>query len=265
MTSNQMSTSPQFDAANLLEIALKKAAEDPAAGPVFYRELMDSKVLIIPTGEKTRIIDGVVPANSLISIANLMFDGKPHVPFFSSEKRVPPGAEFLMLDARALFQITRGAHLVLNPGLPYGKQLLPDEVTRLLDGTIFEPRERYVAQKEMQVLIGQPKDYPAELVAALCRLYQDLPEVRRAWVAFYHNPERDSEGALLIAIDADASSMERISGESGVVIERVPKKQKFVDLIRFDGAGLSGYFAKQKPFYQRSKIRILLGKLFRTN
>lgn len=258
-----MTTSPQFEPANLLEVALKNAADDPAAGPIFYRELMESKVLIIPAGEKPRIVDGVVPANSQMSIANVIFDGKPHVPFFSSEKRVPPGTEFLSLDAKALFEITHGAHLVMNPGLPYGKQFLPDEVARLLDGTIFEPRQRYVAQKEMQVLIGQPKEYPSELVAALCRLYADLPGVKRAWVAFYHNPERDSEGALLIAIDADVSAMERISGESGVVIERVPKKQKFVDLIRFDGAGLSGYFAKQKPFYERNKIGSLLGRLFR--
>lgn len=146
-----MSTSQQFEPANLLEIALKNAADDPAAGPVFYRELMESKVLIVPAGEKPRIVNGVVRANSQISIANLMFDGKPHVPFFSSEKRVPAGTEFLMLDARALFEITCGAPLVLNPGQPYGKQFLPDEVARLLDGTMFEPRERYVARKETQI------------------------------------------------------------------------------------------------------------------
>lgn len=256
-----MSKSPQFQPANLLEIALKNAADDPTAGPVFYRELMESKVLIIPAGDKPRIIGGIVPANSSISIANVIFDGKPHVPFFSSEQRLQPGTEFLMMDARALFEITRGAHLVLNPGLPYGKQFLPDEVTRLLDGTIFEPRERYVAKKDTQILIGQPKEYPSELVAALRRLYADLP-VKRAWVAFYVNPERDSEGGLLIAIDAEADAMERISGESGVVIERAPKKQKYVDLIRFDGGGVSGYFAKQKPFYEKAKIRGLLGKLF---
>lgn len=260
-----MNTSPQFEPANLLEIALKNAAGDPAAGPIFYRELMESKVLIIPAGEKPRIVGGVVPADSRIQIANVMFDGKPHVPFFTSEKRIPPGTEFLILDAKMLFQITAGAHLVLNPELSYGKQFFPEEVARLLDGTIFEPRERFVAQKEMQVLIGQPKDYPSDLVAALSRLYADQPAVKRAWVAFYHNPARDAEGALLIAIDADVTAMERISGESGVVIERVPKQQKYVDVIRFDGVGLSAYFSKQKPFYERNKIGGLLGKLFRRN
>jgi len=128
--------------------------------------------------------------------------------------------------------ITKGSHLVLNPGAPYGKQFLPDEVSGLLDGSIFTSRERYVAQKHMQVLIGQPKEYPSDLVDAPSRLYAQMPAVKRAWLAFYHNPERDSEGALLIAIDADAAAMDRISGESGVVIKRVSKTQKFVDLIR---------------------------------
>jgi hypothetical protein len=257
-----MSTAQQFDPANLLEAALKKATEDPAAGPVFYRELLDSKVLIIPAGERPRIVDGAVPADTRISIANVSFDGKPHVPFFSSEQRLPPRTEYLLLAARDLFQITRGAHLVLNPGSSHGKQFLPEEVARLLDGTIFEPRERYVAPKNIQVLIGQPKDYPTELVDALRRLYLQLPAVKRAWVAFYHNPERDAEGGLLVAIDADANAMDRISGESGVVIERVPKKQKYVDLVRFNGAGVSGYFTNQKPFYEKRRgfLATLLGK-----
>lgn len=252
-----------FDPANLLEIALKNATEDPAAGPIFYRELLDSNVLIIPAGEKPRIVDGAVPAESRISIAHVMFDGKPHVPFFSSERRLPPGTEYLQLGAKDLFQITRGAFLVLNPGASHGKQFVPEEIARLLDGTIFEPRERYVAPKHMQVLIGQPKDYPTELINALCRLYAQLPAVQRAWVAFYHNPERDAEGGLLIAIDAEASAMDRISGESGVVIERVSKKQKFVDLVRFDGVGVSSYFKTQKPFYERR--RGLLARLIGRN
>lgn len=257
-----MSTPSQFEPANLLEIALKKACEDPAAGPLFYRELLESKVLIIPAGEKPKIVDGVIPADSRISLANVTFDGRPHLPFFSSEQRLPASIEYLTLDAKAFFQLTKGAHLVLNPGSPYGKQFLPEEVARLLDGTIFAPKERYVAQKNMQVLIGQPKDYPYELVEALSRLYAQMPAVKRAWLAFYHNPERDSEGALLIAIDADVVAMDRISGESGVVIDRVPKKQKLVDLIRFDGAGLSGCFAKQKPFYEKNVVRSFLRRTF---
>ena len=251
-----------FEPANLLEVVLKKAADDPACGPQFFGELLDSKVLIIPAGEKPRIIGGVVPENTKIAIAPVAVGGRNCIPFFTSEARLPAGAEYLLLEAKALFQITRGSFLIMNPGAAYGKEFFPDEVSRLLDGSIFEPRERYVAQKPMQVMIGQPSDYPKELVAALSRLYSGLAEVRRAWVAFYQNPERDTEGGLLIALDvADTKAMERVSGQTGIVIESVPKKQKYVDLIRYDGSGVTGYFTNQKPFYQRSAVRQFWNRL----
>ena len=247
-----------FEPANLLEVALKNAADDPSSRPLFLRELLDSKVLIIPAGEKPRLVNGVIAQNTKIGIANIEFGGRPCVPFFTSEVRLPAGTEYLILAAKALFQITRGAYLVMNPGLPYGKEFFPDEVARLLDGTIFEPRERYVAQMAMQVLIGQPSDYPHELVAALSRLYTKESAVKRAWVAFYHNPERDTEGGLLIGLDVpDTKDMERISGESGIVVESLPKKHKFVDLVRYEKSGVAGYFTDQKPFYERSVLQTL--------
>jgi len=245
----------------LLEIALKKAADDPACGPQFFGELLDSKVLIIPAGEKPPIVGGVVPQNTKIAIAPIAIGDRNCIPFFTSEVRLPTGAEYLLLDAKALFQITRGSFLIMNPGAAYGKEFFPDEVSRLLDGSVFEPRERYVAQKPMQVMIGQPSEYPKELVAALSRLYSGLQEVRRAWVAFYQNPERDKEGGLLIGLDVEAGDMNRISGQTGIVIESVPKKQKYVDLVRYDGSGVSGYFTDQKPFYQRSGIRQFWNRL----
>jgi hypothetical protein len=243
-----------FEPANLLEVALKKAADDPACGPQFFGELLDSKVLIIPAGKKPRIVSGVVPENTKIAIARVAVGGRDCIPFFTSEARLPTGAEYLLLDTRALFQMTQGAYLFMNPGAAYGKEFFPDEISRLLDGPIFRPRERYVAQKPMQVMIGQPSEYPKELVAALSRLYGGIAEVRRAWVAFYQNPERDKEGGLLIGLDVEAGDMDRISGETGIVIESVPKKQKYVDLVRYDGSGVSGYFTNQKPFYQRSAV-----------
>ncbi len=78
-----------FEPANLLEIALKKAAEDPASRQLFFRELLDSKVVIVPAGEKPRIVNGVIPQNSKISFANVEYGGRTWVPFFYSEVHQP--------------------------------------------------------------------------------------------------------------------------------------------------------------------------------
>lgn len=253
--------SAEFAPANLLEIALKDAAVDPAAVPRFLCELMDSKILIVPAGEKPRIVNGVAQEGAKINLANIEIQGRQCVPFFTSEARLSAGTEFLMLDARVFFEMTRGAHLVMNPGAAYGKEFYPEEISRLLSGEVFEPKERYVAKKDEQVLIGQPADYPKELVEALCRLYATKPALKRAWVAFYHNPGRDTEGGLLIALDVPTQNdMERISGESGIVIESTPKKQKYVDLVRYADVGVAGYFTNQKPFYQKNAFKSLWNK-----
>jgi hypothetical protein len=245
-----------FEPRNLLEIALKKAAVDPAARPTFLRELLESKVLIVPGGEKPRIVGGVIPENTKINIGTMQIADRTSVPFFTSEARLPPRTEYLILDAKALFEMTRGSYLVMNPGAAYGKEFFPDEIARLIDGKAFEPQERYVAQKAMQVMIGQPSDYPHELVAALSRLYADRPVVKRAWIAFYHNPERDTEGGLLIGLDVPSmADMDRILGESGIVIESIPKRHKFVDLVRYEDSGVAGYFTNQTPFYARSAVK----------
>jgi len=257
MPSDSQSTT--FEAANLLEVALKKAANDPACGPQFLAELLESKVLIIPAGEVPRVVNGVIAENTKIQIARVAVGSRECIPFFTSQGRLPTGTAYLLLDTKVLFEMTRGASLVMNPGPAYGKEFLPDEVARLLDGPIFRPTERYVAKKPVQVMIGQPSEYPQELVNTLSRLYGGIPEVKRAWVAFYLNPERDQEGGLLIGLDVDAEGMDGVSGQTGIVIESVSKKQKYVDLVRYDGRGVTGYFTDQKPFYEKTAF----GRLWR--
>ena len=59
----------------------------------------------------------------------------------------------------------RGAHVMLNPNLDYGKYFTAAEIERMLDGSIFA-LQHHVFEKETQVLIGQPEQYPSELVSA---------------------------------------------------------------------------------------------------
>lgn len=253
-----------FSPANLLEIALVSAASDPSARPQFYRELLDSKVLIVPAGEAPHIIGGVVPENTNITIANVESGGRSFVPFYSSEARLSPGTRFLQLDAKAFFELTKGAALVLNPGSAYGKEFVPEEITDLVSGSLFKPLHQHVVKKGTQVLIGQPSEYPTALVAALAKLYARMPAVRRAFVAFYHDTSRESEGGLLLAIDADDTcDFDRLSAETGIVISSVTKPQKYVDVIRYCAGkeGIASYIDEQSPFYRRNSISGLWRRL----
>lgn len=245
-----------FEPVNLLELALQNAAADPASRPLFYRELLDSKVLIVLSGEKPQIIDGIVQANSQIMIADFQFGGKSWVPFYTSEARLPSDDEYMLLDSKVLFEFTRGAPLYLNPGAPYCQEFLPEEVDRMLADP--SSGERYVVQKSADVLIETPDEFPDELAASLGRLYSRDNLVRRAWLAFYYNPERDVEGGLLIALDIQGQTdWARISKDTGIVVDSMTRKHRFVDLVRYEETGITAYFSNQQPFYQRSALKKL--------
>ena len=247
-----------FEPFNPLEVALVNAASEPAARPQFYRELLDSQVLIVPTREcmaALNIVDGVIQKGAGLALASIESEGKQYVPFFSSERRLPIGTRFLQMPCRSFFELTQGASLLLNPGAAYGKELLPNEVSGLLDGSLFRPLDERIVQRDTPVLIGRPKEYPVELERSLQRLYSEMPQVSRAYLAFYHDSAKEAEGGLLLAIEADEScDFRRISAESGIVIQSVPKAQKYADVIRYRRGeqGIGEYFAKQSPFYRRN-------------
>jgi len=161
--------------------------------------------------------------------------------------------------AKALLQLTRGGHLVLNPGQTYGKEFVPDEIAHLVDGTLFTPQETYTTRHDVQVLIGQPALYPQELVDALRRVFVTLPSVKKAYLAQYVNPERDPDPGLIICVETDGRlPWQTVVADAGMVANSVLQMHKFVDFMPYTATGFTAYFDKQQPFYQRSLLGNLL-------
>jgi hypothetical protein len=252
---NDMST-PQ----NELEVALFAAADDAAARPNFYKVLCESSVLIPHVGDGPEIVDGVVREASKISLPNIEIQGKMHVPFFSSEIRLAPGTRYLGMRALDLFSITKGSHLVLNPGSGYGKLFVPSEISGILDGSLFTPTETFVAKKGTQQLIGQPKQFPHDFVNALSRFFAGEPTVESAFLAQHFIAGTHTEPALLVAVAAPEGDFERVAAAIGIISRETDKVQTSVDIIRL-GSDSRGYFSNQTPFYARKK-RGFLGRLF---
>ncbi len=120
-----------------LEEALRMAAEEPAHRPLFYRFLLDSVVYALSPSDASRTGISRIEAGEKITILNWeKTDGSPVVPFFTSMEALRAAIEqesaFLKLPARALFEMTKGSCLVLNPKLQYSKEFLPDEIEALL-------------------------------------------------------------------------------------------------------------------------------------
>jgi hypothetical protein len=248
-----------FDPQNPLEASLVRASADPAHRPQFYRDLLDADIFIIqpaPAEPRDGAGRAVVPEGESIGIAAMEREGKPRLPIFSSLPRLQAAltgpASYLRLGARAFLEMTAGADLVLNPGSEYGKEITAAEAAAMVDGSIWRPTESYVAERETQVMLGQPARYPDALVQALTRLFRTRPQVERAWLAHFHNPARPEPPHTLIGVELSGDPGE-VFGEAGVVAGNVPVPDPPVDFIRFaDDGGIGNYFKETQPFYVRA-------------
>jgi type III secretion system (T3SS) SseB-like protein len=243
-----------FVSENDLEAALMRAAKEPSARPAFYRLLLTSNLFVIARieGRKLTPGDNALKPGERIQMATGDLNGKRFHPVFTSLKRLQENnrdnAEWMSLNGRALFQMTKGATFVLNPGAEYGKELPPEEIAWML----APPKvESVTLDKPTQVMIGQPAIYPHALVDALKAMFAGHPEVAAAHLVqiAYSNGEPHP----LIGVETAGDWKSLADEMAGVVAAAAPGTR--VDLAQIDreeGAGLTPHFATVAPFYTRA-------------
>ena len=232
--------------------ALKRAADDPAARPEFYQRLLLAEVLVI--GENGDAADSL----SIESWQNS--NGEQAVPFFTDQealrRAVDEDKPTLTLTGRALFEITAGARLVLNPGSEYGKEFFPAEVRSLLEnGTNHSPETRRAGAGE-EVLLGQPSEYPTAMVEALQRLLTGYPEVEAAYLCLMKQGGDNPQQSLVVGLRG--ADLERARTAAGAVIADTAPEGRAVDLVEISGdrneGGLAGYLSNETTaFYERQR------------
>lgn len=241
---------------NDLERLLVDAATKEASRPAFLRALLDSELFVL--GDLT---SSDVPFDTPTTVEKdtkarfrvAKEDGHDYILLFSSLPRltafIKSEESYLRMRARDIFQNTPGAYYVLNPGAPYGKEFLPEEVARLLNPqgaastiTLTEPT---------QVLIGQPKVYPWTLMQALGELFRARNHVQAAYIAQVAGLQ-GLEPHPLVGIEA-TGDWDRLSEEVGQAILTAHPGQP-VDVIRVErgDAGLSSSLLRYPPFYIRA-------------
>jgi len=238
---------------NDLESALVCAAKEPAARPEFYRLLLSSDLFIIGEVEGRSLSNttNTIQPGEQIQIARGEMNGKSFHPVFSSLKRLEEnnrgGGEWLSLNGRLLFEMTKGATFVLNPGLAYGKELLAEEIAWMLAPAAARQVE---IEKPTQVLIGQPAVYPHALVDALKAHFATRPEVSAAYLVQIGYP--DQKPHPLIGVET-TGGWKALSDSIGRIIAAAAPGQ-IVDatpIDRTDKSGLSSSLTQTQPFYTR--------------
>lgn len=247
-----------IDVHNELEQALVDAVKDPALRPRFYQCLVQSDIYFIQHGQPVAGKDGPVTltGGAQLQIATVTHNGQDYVPIFSSlprlQKMINGEVSYLRLNALEFLKVAQGSSFVLNPGSDYGKTITAAEAASIADGSIWTPRDSYTVKEDTQVLLGQPSNYPVELVDALKRFFKTKREVKRAWLAHLFDPSKDESPHTLIAVEV-SQGFESIVAEASMVLNSVNIPDPPVDLIQINGThGLESYFTQEtKPFYTR--------------
>ncbi len=252
-----------FEPQNSFERSLMQAASDPAHRPQFYRDLVAADLFIIQEGPPLETSGRtVLSQGASLKVRHIDWNGKPYIPAFSSLPRIQAVVQsevsYVALNALEFMKITRGAELILNPGSDFGKEFTKAEIESVLDGSIWQPSERYVAQKETKIMIGQPARYPKELVEVLARYFKTTKEVKRAYLAHFCNPERNEKAHTLIAVEMNGN-WDLVMAGAGIVARDVQIPDPPVDFLQITGrGGVEDYFKRDcKPFYKRKLFGIL--------
>jgi hypothetical protein len=248
-----------FNAQNDLERSLIQAAKDPAHRPQFYRDFLNAELFVIEEGPPRQSTTGPRTLEQGTKLALLTFqrDNQTLIPIFSSLPRlqtfIKQEANYVAMKTPDFLKMTKGATLLLNPGSDYGKEFTAPEIASLLDGSFWRPTDTFVTQKATKVLVGQPANYPTDLVAALTRYFQTTPQVTKAYLALYHNPDRDPKPHTLIAIEV-TGDWDQIASGAGIVSQNTNIPDPPIDFFQLTGKpGLDDHFKSLKPFYEKKQ------------
>lgn len=249
-------------AENRLETLLRLAAGEPAHRPEFYQVLLASQVFLLGEGHLEEDGSQILKPGSSVALQHWeKADGGPIIPFFSSLETLQASIEaeqsWLAMPARAFFELTQGAELVLNPMSAHGKEFVPDEVAMLLRSGINRVPEHRVVERETQVVLGQPKEAPKAMLESLATLLAKHRQVSRGFLAFISDVAAEENPHLIVGLEIEGGEAEAetvIMAAGAVVCDTAPDDHP-VDICRVEAGvpGLSQYFLRNvAPFYTRS-------------
>ncbi len=190
---------------NDLEKALHKAAADNTQAPAFYEELMDAKVFILGKPEEDDTGKFTLEEEQALVIQHWEReeDKSPVVPFFTSlqmlQQAIDADEPYLEMPTSALFQITMGAPLVLNPNSEFGMEFEPEDIAVLLDTDLMTNSEHEL-DEDTEVLLGLPQDVPEEFTAELSRFFAKHKGVEAAYLGTIQIPAEDDVEHLMVGI-----------------------------------------------------------------
>ncbi len=139
------------------------------------------------------------------------------------------------------------AGVVLNP---FSDNLVLNRVTVEHLKTQKDLRTKGVARhkvtKDTKVMIGDPKEYPTELIEAVKRYLPGVPEVRKAWIRLMM---KNNTPSLLMVVDQTGEKERIFRGIAEVA--RPYLKKMYIDMVAYCDEFGKKAVEGAEPFYER--------------
>ena len=251
--------------ANNLEKLLHKAAAENDHAPAFYEELMESKVFVLGKAENENSGDFVLEDEQALIIQHWEreTDNSPVIPFFTSlqmlKQAIDTDEPYLELPTSALFQMTMGAPLVLNPNSEFGMEFEPEDIAELLDTDLMSNAE-HLLDEETEVLLGIPETNPETFTEVLSAFFAQHKNIEAAYLGTIQIPAQNDEEHLMVGIKG--------RGRMDKIIDTAIKKISVLDdvmdhdvvdfyVIDQDDQDISDFMVENiTPFYVAKNITL---------
>ncbi len=234
-----------------LEDLKRGAVQDSREEAAFFQALLDATVFVhMPVSDdsaRLRLLQFVRP------------DGLTVLPFFSredeAERAAQQAARVVAVTGRQLFEMTRGATLMLDPN-ETSCTLYPEEITAMLrDGTIarFE-HFRLPEGERLEILPAAPSPGLIEIVR---EELQRFPSVASAHLAQMRRADSDGPFALVIvALVEDGQDEHMVRALATRLQSARDAFSAVIDVLTFDPATKPAWFgeAALEPFYERLRV-----------
>lgn len=137
---------------NELERYLMEGASDLDARKYFYQKLLWNQLVVL-TPSFLDQEEGLQDVEEHANVKLVSYDDGV-IPVFTSLNRIfdqdiiKEKVSYISLEGKDLFGMTKGSTFVLNPYSAYSKELVPEEIEQLLNGTIYNQIDADEAERK---------------------------------------------------------------------------------------------------------------------
>ncbi|WP_430612884.1 enhanced serine sensitivity protein SseB [Flavobacterium sp. JP2137] len=243
-----------------LKEILEKAGHDAQYREAFYKRFLEETVYVLT--QKDPMGKSDASTADLKKLPIVVFPNQV-IPVFTEvgcafeQPALRDEVNAVPINGRAFLEMAQTAAVVVNPFSAVYKELIPLEISEMLSGAVFhQPTNILKTKQTMPVQIGQPKEYPTALVAALKDLFKTQPAVAAAHIGWIYNPAIGDPPHYIFALECPPQDMKRITDLAAIASKPFVKPDQFVDFMLLDQEGdISRYFYEQtQAFYVKSSV-----------